>query len=551
MLRREVAVWIQNLQSDDGRSRILASKQISAVAQFLGPDRALHELFPFLEDLQEYDEDILSEVLKQLLVVMTQMPLLTDKICIFAEQQFVHDSSSVRKLSLDILVQACRSSLATNSGLFHRMAACDSLEGKILSCEIAPYILSRSFDPSIYSCLTAFAQQDIGNVRRSAYLALSQLTGSVPVGLREGHTRILRGVLEDPDESVRLVCVKVVILSFADINDCKSILFDEALAALCKDPSSRVRIAFYDSLFHSNDRVNVCEIKKAVTAALKDSDELIRFNLADNLSNLLTSRGLEACFLQALEQLSEDISESVRCKAASSLSQSDSQLLKCVATEILPILLKLLRDPSFRVRSAVLAALGNSAWVSEDIFVFSAMPAIEELSKSTDWRIRVKLILSLTEVFHTHMYPESSDKLAIWMESWLKDPNYSVRECAATCFKDFAIIFGSEWLEITGYSILESCTMSENYLHRISGLSALSHYAVHNLGNCPDKFQTLLARCASDIVPNIRLLALQIFNRLAHGTAGVELKHKIFELISDPDGDVSCLAKTSLETQIS
>lgn len=151
------------------------------------------------------------------------------------------------------------------------------------------------------------------------------------------------------------------------------------------------------------------------------------------------------------EELMEDIADTVRSALASVVFNLALFIGKQLTMHLLvPILLRMLKDPSPQVRLNAISQLQAIHQVVGLANLSNAIiPAIGELGSDKLWRVReavISFMPLLAQLLGADHFQVQSELLQL-STSWLQDSVFSVRKAAAENLKHLSELFGPEWVD--------------------------------------------------------------------------------------------------------
>lgn len=251
-------------------------------------------------------------------------------------------------------------------------------------------------------------------------------------------------------------------------------------------------------LMDQEGEVRACATKRLADfcnaiAHLRDPSQSEAQNSAITKSTILRLLG-------HLNALAVDTYQSVRAALADALPGLALLLsLDDTRTEVIPLIMRLLKDDSSEVRLACIAQLDVLIRVAGmETIMETLVPALTELSVDSNWRVRQ------TTVHHISLLAEHfpSDRFDVnllhpILTKALVDPVWSVRE--NTCHV-LSKLYHSLWQKETLLPILQNNSNASSYLMRLTVLSLIE--------KCPNPcFLGILHKLATDKIANVRMAA--------------------------------------------
>lgn len=604
-----LALLMDELKHDDVGNRVSAMQKLDAIAIALGPERTLHELLPFLNDVAQDDEEevfaVMAEKLGSFVTLVggpqNSEPLIRILAVLGAmEEPIVRDNAVdlLNKISLEL-------SDETLNGIFldliRSLSQGDWFSKKVSLCGLYKAVIVR-VDAQIRRELLMFYYNLISDespmVRRSAgkYLpelidkmtAFSAANPDSPEKVDDNDLEIIskmfHNLINDSQDSVKLLSIDVLvsILLYFQLKNDLSHNLDCLVSALklIKDESWRVRYAaadkFADIARNFGDaEQDLYRLIDPFVALMKDNEGEVRKAIARQLPGfaqlLNDSKVIEAKIIPVVSELAQDPHENVRAALASTVTGLSPILSKqSTIDRLLPIFLNMLKDEFPDVRLNIIL---NLSVVNETIGISllstSLLPAITELAQDHKWRVRLAIIEYIPKLASQLGESFFNNELLNLCMLWLWDPVFAVRDAAVNNLKDLTVIFGPAWgdahivsrlLSIRDEKIDEATSVDfSNFIIRITCL-----FAVTKLIPVVDH-QTVVGRIlpfidslTADSVPNIRfnvaksyLVAVEalLANPLPEVAKLIdgEIFNKLNTLLADQDVDVRYYAATSFD----
>lgn len=478
---------MDELKHDDVSNRVEAMQKLDAIAIALGPDRTLHELLPFLNDVAQDDEEEVFAVMAERLGSFVPLvgghqnsESLIQVLAVLAamEEPIVRDNAveSLNKVAQDltdeelahIFLELIRS-LSQGDWFSKKVALCGLYKSVIVRVDAA---VRRDLLMLYYNLVS----DESPMVRRSAARhlpvlidKLTELSGQNPDQSRKVDDNDLEIILKmfhhlinDAQDSVKLLSIDVLVLIleyFRSANDTSHNL-DCLVSALklIKDESWRVRYAAADKF--SNIAVNFSSADQDLYRLIdpfinlmKDNEGEVRKAVAKQLPGfckLITDlKIVETRIIPVVSELSQDPHENVRSALASAVTGLSPILPKqSTIDKLLPIFLNMLKDEYPDVRLNIISNLSVvNETVGINLLSTSLLPAITELAQDGKWRVRLAIIEYIPKLASQLGEPFFNNELLTLCMSWLWDAVYAVRDAAVNNLKLLTEIFGSAWAE--------------------------------------------------------------------------------------------------------
>lgn len=305
-----------------------------------------------------------------------------------------------------------------------------------------------------------------------------------------------------------------------------------------------------------------------------------------------------ARIVPCVRDLSHDTSQHVRAALANQISGLAPLLGREATIEhLLPLFLHLLKDEFSEVRLNIISKLQtvNGGMVRCSLMVFfltsleclvidiellsdSLLPAILELAEDKSWRVRQAIIEYIPLLATQLGKPFFDEQLGNLCMSWLGDTVFSIREAATINLKKLTEVFGVDWAKVAIVPKVMGMGQHPNYLYRMTTVQAIAvcpyfrsaDSAANERGQTISPSLTLsiiqseiivpLLQLAVDSIPNIRFnvsKALEVlvvaFGSSAEGREFV--KQKIVPVLeqqkNDGDADVRFFALQALQKALS
>lgn len=555
-----LALLIDELKHDDVANRVAAMQKLDAIAIALGPDRALNELVPFLNDVVQDDEEEVFAVMAEKLGGFVPLvgghanaePVIRVLAALSAMEEPI-----VRDNAVDSLNQiGAELTDAEANGIFLDMirdlAQGDWFLKKVSLCGLFKAVIVRvgaSVRRELLVLYYALVLDDSPMVRRSAAKHLPELIDRMTAATREHPTstekvddtdleiisKMFHNLINDSQDSVKLLSVDVllsILEFFHSVND-NSHNSDCLVSALklIKDDSWRVRYAAADkfagiALSLADSISDLHKLTDPFIGLMKDNEGEVRKAIAKQLPQfcklIQDPELIEKKIIPVVSHLSQDAHENVRASLASTVTGLCPILSEqSTIDKLLPIFLNMLKDEFPDVR---LNIISNLSVVNETIGInllsTSLLPAITELAQDNKWRVRLAIIEYIPKLANQLGEPFFNNELLTLCMSWLWDPVYAVREAAVDNLRDLTVIFGSDWAEEHIVSRLLNIKDEKindeddgqgdlvdfsNFIIRITCLFVVSKLTpVINQSILVNKILPFVGQLTADPVPNIR-----------------------------------------------
>jgi len=557
-------VLIDELRSEDISVRLRSLGQIELIAQALGHARSREELLPFIMDMCDDDDEVLT-------LIATKLGNMVEYIggndyafyllrpleqLVTVEEQVIRDSAIQ---SLNQVVSAM-----DNDGLVRhfkpfvtRLLGGDWYISRISGCLLAVRLLIRSFDIDLYRQVGELTREDTPKVRRASFAALAALSPILPLDLCESHCAILEKTSRDEEDSVRTGSIEVVYSLLCIYEEALTRTYIPYLTRIIDtatdDPSWRVRNSVVEyserCLKACKDEVFSGTLCRSLVKLIKDPDAEVRAAAVGSLSRCLSNiqnDQLKLDILQNLECISRDTSETVRLSFASSFCTMDSCQSDLFIQFCLPAMLQLCRDDSMNVRLRALGAVNRvPQFIPVHMFRLAILPSLRDIVADKNWRTRNGILAILPDILNSDSSNGSEDEILTWLEKFLTDTVYSVREATGFCM---AAVFRTEQVKLSVekvVGVIQNVMGTANYLYRITALLAAKQVLLlqESEVNITAVFK-IVESSAADSVVNVRLTFLRIARELAsHKSLHDRLKALVRALEGDINADVRSNAK--------
>ncbi|SGZ56914.1 CIC11C00000004357 [Sungouiella intermedia] len=482
-----LALLMDELKHDDVSNRIEAMQKLDAIAIALGPERTLHELLPFLNDVAQDDEEEVFAVMADKLGSFVPLvgghqncePLIQVLAVLAAmEEPIVRDNAveSLNKVSEDLTDDELGLIFLE---LIRLLSQGDWFSKKVALCGLYKCVIVRvnaAVRRDLLMLYYNLVSDESPMVRRSAARHLPTLIDKLtkfqsenpPAAHKVDDTdleiilKMFHHLINDAQDSVKLLSIDVLVLIlryFRSVDDSSHNL-DCLVSALklIKDESWRVRYAAADKF--SDIAVNFLDADADLYRLIdpfinlmKDNEGEVRKAIAKQLPGfcklISDLKIVETRIIPVVSELSQDTHENVRAALASAVTGLSPILPKqSTIDKLLPIFLNMLKDDYPDVR---LNIISNLSVVNETIGISllstSLLPAITELAQDNKWRVRLAIIEYIPKLASQLGEPFFNNELLTLCMSWLWDAVYAVRDAAVNNLKQLTEIFGSAWAE--------------------------------------------------------------------------------------------------------
>ncbi|KAI9314503.1 armadillo-type protein [Dichotomocladium elegans] len=574
-----VALLIDELRHDDAQYRLNAIKNLTVIAQALGPERTRNELLPFLQECIDDEDEVLL--------------VLAEELGNLAEYLGGHEYTYLLLVPLENIA-----AVEENSVREKAVASLCRLATILPSNDIATYFLpllkrlslgvwftSRTsavgLYAAVYSRVSPIVQAELRNmfsqlvrddspmVRRSAAKALKSFAVELSKeDLLGGGLELLQLLAQDSQDSVRLLAAEDIV-AFGKIfdEDENQNLLLPIFHALAQDKSWRVRYMVASEYVLIAQAFGPSIVKEHFTESflnfLSDPEGEVRTAAAGRITGyaqLIDKQVVIGRLLPCVKNLVAD--ENQHSRAA--LAKEVSGLALIVGQEptmeyLLPTFLQQLTDDFPDVRLNIISSLDeiNKA-IGVERLSQALLPAIHELSEDKQWRIRLAIIEHiplLAKQFGPQFFEE---KLLDLCMGWLRDKVFSIREAATANLQRLTHVFGAAWAQEAIIPKIQKMAVDDNYLHRMIVIFALTIMAeALPIDTVRDSVMPTVIEMSNDPIPNIRFNVAKSLETMiplfkqnkATATLVSSLARPTLEKLSgDTDGDVRFFANRALET---
>lgn len=604
-----LALLMDELKHDDVSNRVSAMQKLDAIAIALGPERTLHELLPFLNDVAQDDEEEVFAVMGEKLGAFVPLvgghqnsePLIQILAVLAAmEEPIVRDNAvdSLNRISAELTDEEL---FLVFLELIRLLSQGDWFLKKVSLCGLYELVIVR-VDPTVRKDLLMLYYNLVADespmVRRSAAKHLPTLidkltrleASRVDDSDLEIISKMFHHLINDAQDSVKLLSIDVLlaILGYFHLVHDQLHNLDCLVSALklVKDESWRVRYAAADKFgaIAANFAASEADLYRLVDpfiALMKDNESEVRKAVAKQLPSfcklLPDLKIVESKIIPVVSELSQDPHENVRASLASTVTGLLPILPKqSTIDQLLPIFLNMLKDEFPDVR---LNIISNLSVVNETIGIgllsTSLLPAITELAQDAKWRVRLAIIEYIPKLANQLGESFFNTELLSLCMSWLWDPVYAVRDAAVGNLRDLTVIFGSAWaddqivsrlLNIKDEKIADDDAPAadqvdfSNFIIRITCLFAVTKLIpVIDQAIIVSKILPFINHLIADPVPNIRfnvaksyLLAAEVLLKEPSPEVTKLIESEILSnlntLLNDADVDVRYYANKSIES---
>ncbi|CAH0485343.1 unnamed protein product [Peronospora farinosa] len=531
----------EELKSDEVETRIKAMRRLRTVAQALGPERTRSDLLPFLREATEDEDEVLVALAEELggfvdLVGGAEhASALVEPLEVLAgvEETVVRDRA-VESLQKTVAV-------VPNVGdvmvpLAKRLAEGDWFTSRVSVCSLFASIYSKMTDAGRKKELRDFYQMmcndDTPMVRRAAAANI----GKFAEAMEKEHIAnmilpLFRALTADDQDSVRLLAIEN----------------SAAIAELLSEDDNSMNVL---------PIITESELLGCFINLLQDAEAEVRTAAAKNLSgyiSIIKSELFTSEILPLLSALSQDTAPNVRTAVSIACMELVPKLGEVTSKSTLaPLLLLFLRDEVVDVRLNILKRMELLAqWMAS--FESMLLPAIADLARDLQWRVREAVILSIPALAGSLGAQYFQEHLLEICVSAFTDMVGEVRLSATKVLPQLLESLGSDYiLENIMPRLNQIFDKSVIYQERVNVLHALKQMAVEKVASdLLTAMTTLAIRGANDKIPNVRFVAsmtLEQLCKLADASVVVaQVRPCLTELVNDADMDVKYYSSIALD----
>jgi serine/threonine-protein phosphatase 2A regulatory subunit A len=532
-----VSICIDELRHRDPQIRLRAFKNVTMIADALGPVRTRTELIPHIMELVDDGDEILlalAEELKKLrayvggpeFVYMMMQPLETLSA---VEESVVHDKAVE---SIVELVKTIPDHHITEHvvPMIERLGGADWYTSRISACNLICPAYARLLEskdqeskskqtPEAHLALRklflGLCADETPMVRRVACSNLGTFVELLPLEVvRDELLGAFEKLAEDDQDSVRLLSID----SCVALSNCFRVQQPDVCVQrtvplmfnLCHDKGWRVRYVVAREFgrlaasIEGIDEAKRLEFHEGFVRLLQDGEAEVRTAAAANVGAVAKLMGGEVALkrlIGPIQALSSDSSQYVRAALGSVVLDVCLVLDKQdVFDQLLPIFLQLLRDQDPEVRLNIIGKLGSvKSIIGIDVLSDSLLPTVVELALDPNWRVRlaiIKLMPGLASQVGKDLFDKHFSDICM---SWLGDQVFTIRRSAATNLSLLSKLFGVEWSKVQIAPKIVSLGTTE-------------------------VFAPLIVKLTSDPVANVRFSAARTLGRVAPEVSEAELK---------------------------
>lgn len=561
----------EELKSDEVETRIKAMRRLRTVAQALGADRTRSDLLPFLREATEDEDEVLVALAEELggfvdLVGGAEhAAALVEPLEVLAgvEETVVRDRAVE---SLQKVVAVVPNVGDVMVPLAKRLAEGDWFTSRVSVCSLFASIYAKLADAGRKKELRDFYQlmcnDDTPMVRRAAAANI----GKIAAAMEKEHIAgmilpLFRALTADDQDSVRLLAIENS-AAIAELlsQDENSLHVLPIVRSSVEDRSWRVRFSIAKDFFPLSRamgaQITESELLGCFSNLLQDAEAEVRAAAAKNLSgyiSIIKGELFTSEILPLLSALSQDTAPNVRTAVSIACMELAPKLGEATSKSALaPLLLLFLRDEVVDVRLNILKRMELLAqWMAS--FESVLLPAIADLARDLQWRVREAVILSIPalagslggQYFQEHL-------LEIYVSAFT-DMVGEVRLSATKILPQLLESLGSDYIiQHIMPRLNQIFDKSVIYQERVNVLHALKQMAVEKVSSdLMAQMMTLAIRGAHDKIPNVRFVASMTLEKLCKfadaSVVAAQVRPCLTELVSDSDMDVKYYSSIALE----
>jgi serine/threonine-protein phosphatase 2A regulatory subunit A len=559
----------EDLKSDETSKKANAMKNIGTIGAALSTDRCRNELIPYLGEFLDDEEEVLVAMAE---VVPTLFDLVGGKNYAYLLLEVLEKLSAIEDTS--VCTASVNSYLSITQKLdcskieiilleqINRMNSSEWLNSRLALCTILPSLVkdfSSDGQSMVLDTFRSLITHSNSSVRKKSADNFKHFIGKVLPRLESSLQEFLGLIGVDKDDSVRLIAVEDLLSYFKHLTPKTNSSLMPVFRMLMDDKSWRVRylvaekLPEFASAMAPEQRSGV--LVSAMAKFLQDSEPEVRTGSCQRLVDfckLISSDEILNSIVPLLPPLINDL-EYIKATLASNIVKLMSLVTKNVASSnILPLVLELLRDNSAEIKVCVLGDLeGLFMAVGAESLSQIIMPYLNELVEDKQWRIKVKVLQSfplLGKQLGKDFFEEHFLGMVLKM---LFDSYYSVREAAIVASKDLINVFGVKWVENEIVKVMCENENSDEYSKRLTLVLMVKSIAfVLSQEFLASDIVPVLNQLSSDKVANIRLNVVKSIKEIAgvvkDQQARDSLKYCLRILNKDEDVDVRFYAEQNI-----
>lgn len=566
-----IALLTEEIKSDEVETRIKAMRRLKTVAQALGVERTRTELVPFLREATEDEDEVLVALAEELggFVDLVGGPQHAAVLVEPLEVLAAVEETVVRDRAVDSLlkiVAVLPSAGETFAPLMKRLAEGDWFTSRVSACSlfhaVYPKITDAGRRKELRDSFQLLSNDDTPMVRRAAASNIGKFAATVEKDqLGSLILPLFKALTADDQDSVRLLAIEnsaaIAKLLTPDENT-QNVL--PIVRSSVEDRSWRVRFSiakdFYPLSEAMGQQITESELVGCFSNLLQDSEAEVRAASAKNIAGyikIVKNEVFSNDILPLLSTLAQDTAPTVRAAVSIACMELAPGLGEAASkTTLSPLLLLFLRDEVVDVRLNILKRLNLLApWMQS--FESVLLPAIADLARDLQWRVREAVIMSIPAIagslgnsyFQEHL-------LEIYITAF-KDMVSEVRSSATKILPDLLASVGSDTiLQNVMPALTQIFDKSTIYQERVNVLHALKQLASEKASNELLSAMIVLAvRGARDKIPNVKFVASITLEQLCKyadtGVVASQVRPCLTDLANDSDSDVKYYASVALD----
>lgn len=561
----------EELKSEEVETRIKSIRRLRMIAQALGAERTRAELVPAVQEVIEDEDEVLAALAEEMGNLIEQVggashaAVLVETLEALAgvEETVVRDRAVE---SLQKVVEVMPSVGEIMTPLIKRLAEGDWFTSRVSACSLFAPVYGKTTDATnkkeLRDLFQTMCNDDTPMVRRAAAMNIGKLAAQ----LEKEHVislivPLFKALTSDDQDSVRLLAIEssasVSELLSADDNS-QHIL--PIVRSSVEDRSWRVRYSVSKD-FLSLSRAMGAQITESdllgcFSNLLQDAEAEVRAVTAKHIAgyvNIVRKEAFQSEIIPLIQPLAQDSAPNVRSavsiscmELAPNLGENDSKAL------LTPLLTLFLRDEVVDVRLNVLKRMDCLAqWMSS--FEGTILPAIADLAKDLQWRVREAVVLSIpslagslgNQYFQEHL-------LEIYVGAFT-DMVSEVRLSATKVLPQLLQSVGSDYiLQSVLPRMVEIFKKSIIYQERVNVLHAMRQLASeHASSELLGAMIDMAVDATKDKIPNVRFVSSIALEKLsAYAESSIiagRVRPCLQDLVSDNDADVQYFANSALE----
>ncbi|KAF0698479.1 Aste57867_10902 [Aphanomyces stellatus] len=561
----------EEMRTDETETRIRSMRRLRTVAQALGPERTRSELLPFLSESTDDEDEVLVAMAEELgnFVDLVGGPsaasiLLTPlEVLATVEETVVRDKAvaSINKV-LDVVTDAAELALP----LIKRLTEGDWFTSRVSACWIFPVAYSK-VDPAnkkeLRDLFTTLCGDDTPMVRRAAALNIGKFGAKIERDIFVSNILpLFKTLTGDDQDSVRLLAIENCAVIAKLLNEEENTQHvHPVVRSSCEDRSWRVRFSIAKDFFPLAQAMgpNIAEgeLLHHFVQLLQDAEAEVRAAAAKNISGfagLIKQSAFMGEIFPQIQPLSQDVAPNVRTAVSIVTMEIAPKLGEEVTkTSLIPILLQFLRDDVVDARLNVLKRMDAiSPWMSS--YESTLLPAITDLSKDLQWRVREAVVLALPSLVSTLGSAYFQQHLLEMFLNAFQDMVSEVRLSTTKILRDILDVVGSEYiLESILPKLSKIYDSSITYQERVNVFHAIGQLASEKASvELLSEMTSLSVKGAADKIPNVRFTVSNTLEVLGKCTANAgvlgQIRTCLTTLQADSDPDVKFYASVALDS---